>query len=182
MASQLFWGQVPVPYTVAWTDEEPIFLAKCKWANRTAICQVENRGSGKPKFGSPHMNRQRQVIAEGRCDLCGQRLNAATKVSLSQARPVVHAAKAFDILQVEPLLHRKCAAICYGHCPSLKRQREDGTLHIRQVFRYQVQFALYSEEGTFQATGIRQKSISHAKVQRIKFADLDLDWLMRGAA
>lgn len=179
---QLWFGNVPVPYTASWSAEErPIFLALCPWAERTAICQNTRRGEGKPLFATPHMNRQREVIAEGLCDLCGRPLRDRTKVSLSQARPVAHAARFGDILQVEPLLHRECAATCLDLCPSLRRQRTDGSLHIRQVLRHACQFAVYSEQGTFEATGIAVKAISHAKVQLIKYADRDERWLKGGA-
>jgi hypothetical protein len=175
---QLNFGSVPVPYSVSWSAEEkPMFLAVCPYAGRVAISQRSARGDGKPMFGAPHMNRQREVIALALCDLCGRPLKNRTKVSLSQARPQLHAARSGDILQVEPLLHRECAAICMRHCPSLRRQQRDGVLNIRQVFRHACQFALYSEQGTFEATGQRRKSISHAKVQLIKFEDRDEAWL-----
>ena len=172
------WGTVPVPWTVAWSDEDPVFLDHCPHAGRVALCNPSAPGSGKPRFGTPHMNRQRQAIAECRCDLCGKPLNASTKVSLSQARSQFHAARPLDVLQVEPLLHRQCAALCFQHCPSLKAQHKDGTLHIRQVCRWQCQFAIYSEQGVFEACGERQVAISHAKVQLIKWRDRDLDWLV----
>ncbi len=175
--TQLYCGGVPVPYVAAWSGEESIFLGTCPYARRTAICQVQNRGVGKPKFGTPHMVRQRQAIALGLCDLCGKPLKTCTKVSLSQARPVPHAAQPMDVLQVEPLLHKACAAISMRHCPSLKRQIADGELHVRQVFRHACQFALYSAQGTFEATGERVKSVSHAKVQLIKWANRDAAWL-----
>lgn len=178
--TQLFFGDVPVPYTVSWSaEEQDIFLDVCPYARRTAICQSTARGVGKPQFGAPHMNRQRETIALGLCDLCGKPLKNSTKVSLSQARSQSHAARPLDVLQVEPLLHRECAAKCMEHCPSLKLQLREGSLNIRQVFRHNVQFAIYSAQGTFEATGERRKSISHAKVQLVKWKDRDLAWLKR---
>ncbi|WP_026986534.1 hypothetical protein [Fodinicurvata fenggangensis] len=178
MPELLHYGGVPVPWTVAWTAEEDFFLDACPYAGgRLAICQKVERGEGKPRFGSPHVVRQRAAIAHGRCDLCGRLLKTATKVSLSQARPYLHAFKPGDILQVEPLLHKRCAAICMEHCPSLRSQEADGSLHIRQVLRWQAQFALYSEQGVFEACGERRQAISHAKVQLIKWIDRDRAWL-----
>lgn len=174
---QLYFGAVPVPYTVSWTEEQETFLALCPYAKATALCNPVARGIGKPKFGAPHMQRQREVIAKGLCDLCGKPLAARTKVSLSQAHSVAHAARFGDVLQVEPLLHRECARISMAHCPSLKRQATDGTLHIRQVFLHRVQFAVYSDQGVFEACGVRQKAVSHAKVQLVKFADRSVEWL-----
>ena len=181
MPKQLYWGNVPVPYVAAWTGEEQLFLGPCPYAGSAtglkAIRQVQARGVGKPTFGKPHMDRQRQAIAQDLCDLCGRPLRNRTKVSLSQARPVGYAATYGDILQVEPLLHRECAALSVQHCPSLKGQIRDGIYHVRQVFQHRCQFAIYDEVGTEKAVGVRVKSISHAKVQLVKWVDQDLDWL-----
>lgn len=182
---QLYFGSVPVPYTAAWSGEEQhgmIYLGQCPYARRAAICQHWARGEGKPRFGSPHMERQRQVIALALCDLCGKPLKNRTKVSLSKARPQPHAARAMDVLQVEPLLHKECAAISMQHCPSLRADIRNGTVCVRQVFRHACQFALYSEQGTFEATGERKVAVSHAKVQLVTWRDRDADWLERAAA
>lgn len=175
--AQLYFGAVPVPYTVSWSDEQAVHLARCPHAGAIAMCNPVARGVGKPKFGAPHMQRQRETIARCLCDLCGRPLAARTKVSLSQARPVAHAARFGDVLQVEPLLHRECARISMQHCPSLQRQARDGSLMIRQVFQHRVQFAIYSEEGVFAACGVRQKAICYAKVQLVKYADRPAEWL-----
>ena len=176
----LHYGGIPVPYTASWTAEEApgmIYLGTCPHAKRAAIRQKSARGEGKPRFGAPHMDRQREVIALDLCDLCGKPLKNRTKVSLSHARPQAHGATFGDVLQVEPLLHKECAAISLRHCPALKRDVANGTVMIRQVMRHACQFAVYSEQGTFEATGIRQKSISHAKVQLIRYQDRDIEWL-----
>lgn len=178
----IYYGGVPVPWTVSWTAEAKVFLGRCPHARGRAICQEERRGEGKPQFGAPHSNRQRQAIACGLCDLCGKPLKLRTKVSLSQARSIWHAAKPGDILQVEPLLHRECARECMNHCPALKRQLREGTLRIRQVTKWNVQFAIYSEQGVFEACGERVKAVSHAKVHLLRWFDRDLDWLCGGVA
>jgi hypothetical protein len=128
------------------------------------------------------MDRQREAIACDLCDLCGRSLKNRTKVSLSQARSRMNAAKPLDVLQVEPLLHKECAAICMHYCPSLRRQQRDGVLNIRQVLRHRCQFAIYSEQGVFEALGIRQRAVSHAKVQLLNWTDRDEHWLIGEAA
>lgn len=173
------FGAVPVPYTASWTSEERLFLDYCSHAGRIAICQDSSPGVGRPRFGAPHMCRQREVIAVGLCDLCGKPLKNRTKVSLSHARSRLNGATPLDILQVEPLLHRECAAISVRHCPSLKRDIRAGSIEIKQVGIYRVQFALYSEQGTFEACGVRQKSVCHAKVQLLRWTDRDETWLGR---
>jgi hypothetical protein len=178
----IYYGGVPVPYTVSWTAEDAPgmhYLGRCPYAKRIAIRQHEERGRGKPRFGAPHMDRQREVITLDLCDLCARPLKLRTKVSLSQARPALHGAAVWDILQVEPLLHKECAAESMKHCPSLRRQIREGVLHIRQVTRHACQFAIFSEQGTFEITGERRKAICHAKVQLIRWIDRDQTWLDR---
>jgi hypothetical protein len=177
----LMWGKVPVPYAASWTEEAPFFIGLCPYSRREAICQTSNRGQGKPLFGKPHANRQRELIALNLCDLCAKPLKVRTKVSLSHARPQPHAFRMGDILQVEPMLHRDCAATCVEHCPSLKRDIDQGTLIIRQVFRHAVQFAIMDEVYTEHETGRRQTAVGNAKVQLIEWAGRDLNWLRRAA-
>jgi hypothetical protein len=111
------------------------------------------------------------------CDLCGKPLKNRTKISLSPARPRLNAAAPMDVLQVEPLLHKECAAVCMKFCPSLRNQRRSGLLNIRHVLRHRCQFAVYSEQGVFEALGVRTKAVSHAKVQLINWTDRDETWL-----
>ena len=120
---QLHYGGVPVPYTASWSAEERHFVAMCPHARRMALAQPTDRGAGKPNFGKPHSNRQREVIALGLCDLCGRALKGRTKVSLSHARVRDNGAEGPAIMQVEPLLHQECAATSMRHCPSLRRGR-----------------------------------------------------------
>ena len=180
--TQLFYGGVPVPYTVSWSAEETFRLEHCPFVNARAICQTVARGVGKPQFGKPHMQRQREAIARGLCDLCGRPLKIATKVSLSHARPMVHAHRLGDILQVEPLLHKHCAMTSMAHCPALKKDLDRGTVAIRQVTAYDVQFAIMDEVFSETITGIRVKAAGHAKVQLKRWADRDLKWLERARA
>lgn len=178
MYEQLQYGGVPVPYTASWTAEESFFLGKCPYATRAAIRQIEARGQGKPLFGKPHSDRQRQVIANDLCDLCARTLKNRTKVSLSHARPVAHGAQGLAILQVEPLLHKECAAKSMQHCPSLRRDIKAGTLMVRQVNRHRVQFAIMDEAYTETVTGAREQSIGHAKVELLQWIDRNADWLV----
>src|SRR3546814_9733349 len=72
-----------------------------------ALVQSCAQGVGKPLFGTPHSNRQREAMARCLCDICGKSLKASTKVSLSHARPYPHGAEGWAVLQVEPMMHRK---------------------------------------------------------------------------
>lgn len=173
------YGGTPVPWTVSWTGEEGGFrLDKCPVFDRKlAIFQDVAPGVGKPAFGKPHSQRQREAIGLGLCDLCGRPLKAATKVSLSHARPVPHGADGWAILQVEPLSHKDCAAIALRHCPSLRRDIREGKLRVRQVFAWRAQVAIMSDEYVATITGIRAIALGHAKVELQRWIDRDAAWL-----
>ena len=102
---------------------------------------------------------------------------AKTKVSLSHARVRLNGADGPCVMQVEPLLHKACAAKSMAFCPSLKKDIRDGSLRIRQVTRYRPQFAVMDEVYVETITGQRQKAIGHAKVELLAWIDRDLAWL-----
>lgn len=176
---QLYYGGVPVPYTASWSAEEHFWVARFPEVagKPLGIMQSVDRGSGKPQFGKPHAVRQRQVIAKGLCDLCAGALAGRTKVSLSHARAQPHGHKIGDILQVEPLLHKECAAVSMKHCPALRRDIQDGSLMVRHVTQFGVQFAMMSAEYVQTITGEHVQAIGHAKVHLQKWTDRDERWL-----
>lgn len=178
----LSFGNTPVPYTASWTAEEAFSVGPCPHARRIAILQASAQGQGKPLFGKPHSNRQREVIAKGLCDLCGKPLAGRTKVSLSHARVRHNGAQGPAILQVEPLLHRECAAISMRFCPSLRRDIAAGDLMVRQVNRHRVQFAVMTSEYTKEIAGVACQAIGHAKVELLAWRDRDEAWLTRREA
>jgi hypothetical protein len=183
----LTFGNTPVPFTVSWSAEERQFVARCRFADgRPALCQEHHPGEGKPLFGKPHNVRQRQAIGEGLCDLCGKPLRNRTKVSLSHATVRNNGAEGPAVMQVEPLLHRECAAICMRFCPSLRRDIQQGTLMIRQVTRFRVQIALMSPEFIHHyvpeyVKNSADRIAGHAKVELLAWKDRDEDWLHAGA-
>lgn len=168
---------------MSWSSEEGLFVAHCRFSNRLALCQQHSPGLGKPLFGKPHSIRQREAIAIGLCDLCGLPLKNRTKVSLSHARVRSNAADGgTGILQVEPLLHKECAAESMKFCPSLKRDIASGALTVRQVSRYRVQFALMSPEYIHHYVPDytdRKPIIGHAKVELMRWIDRDHAWLIK---
>lgn len=177
------FGNTPVPMTVSWSSEETMFVAPCRYFdNRPAICQPESPGVGKPLFGKPHAVRQRRAVALDLCDLCGKSTKTRTKVSLSHAQPQPHGASGWAILQVEPMLHVECAAICIQHCPSLKRDVREGTLAIRRVTKDRSQCALMDARYVLQVAGVQMVALGHAKVELIRWEDVDLPWLESKAA
>lgn len=180
MPAHLMYGGVPVPNTASWSAEERLFIGRCPHAgDRPAICQDAAQGDGKPLFGKPHANRQREAIVRGLCDLCGKSLDARTKVSLSHAKIRLNGARVGEptVMAVEPLLHRECAIISMRHCPSLRRDVREGALMVRQVTKYEVQIALMTSEYGLEVAGEAVIAAGHAKVVLLKWRDRDAAWL-----
>jgi hypothetical protein len=177
------FGNTAVPYTVSWTAEEKQFVGVCPHVRGLALCMPSAPGEGKPQFGKPHSCRQREAIALGLCDLCGKSLKNRTKVSLSHARVRSNAAGGgTGILQVEPLLHRECALESMKFCPSLKRDLAGGSLMVRQVNAYRVQFALMSREYIRNYVPDyhpkpEDRIVGHAKVELLRWTDRNPEWL-----
>ena len=179
------YGNMPVPYTVLWSGEAgQMTIAECPYAKQPAMSDASNRGVGKPIFGKPHMDRQREAIINDLCDLCGRSLRTRTKVSLSHARETLTGAEGMAVLQVEPMVHRECALVCVEECPSLKRDIKNGTLFVRQVAQHRHQLAILTAEAVEEFTGLKAQKgiIGHAKIELLRWVDRDLDWLYRRAA
>lgn len=88
------------------------------------------------------------------------------------------------ILQVEPMLHRECAAICLRHCPSLKRDIQQGSLNAWQVYRHRVQFAVMGPEYIIHyvpdyLSSPDDRIIGHAKVELLRWTQRDSAWVER---
>ncbi|WP_127144092.1 hypothetical protein [Pelagibacterium montanilacus] len=174
----LNFGNVPVPYTVLWSAEDPMHIAKCEFTRRAAVCNAVAPGVGKPIFGKPHMQRQREVVVLEKCDLCAKPLKGQTKVSLSHARPRIAARGQLVIMQVEALVHKDCAAICLDHCPSLRADIRRGSLVVRMVTRYQVQVAQLTGAAVLEFTGEHAPGcVGHAKIVLQQWKDKDEKWL-----
>lgn len=175
----LRWGNVPVPYAALWSSEVGrMHVAICPHIGKIACCDVSSRGDGKPVFGKPHMGRQREVIVNDLCDLCAKPLRLRTKVSLSHTREIITGAQGMAAMQVEPLLHKDCAAECVEYCPSLKRDIARGVLKVAQVFKHRHQVAILTEDAVKFFTGERMAGVAgHAKVDLMRWKDRDLEWL-----
>lgn len=171
------YGNAPVPFAAMWTGEDQFFLAQCPHFKALALCQRSAIGEGKPQFATPHMDRQRQVIALDRCDLCLKPLRHRTRVSLSDAKAYSHGADGWAVLQVEPMVHKDCARRCLALCPALGRRVADGSMIVRQVFKSRVQCAILSPEYIGQYAGRAVKALGHAKVELIDWTEREIGWL-----
>lgn len=172
------YGKLPVPWTTAWSGENRFEVRYCPYAKRAALWQPEAPGVGKPDFAKPHSVRQRRAMVECRCDICGKPLKNASKLSLSQesARQVQGIGVA--LLVVEAMMHTDCARVALSFCPSLKRQALEGSLKIRQVFRWRTIISTLTADATEEFAGVRREGAGgHIKLQILKFEPVSLRWL-----
>ncbi len=130
------FGNTPVPWAAMWSAEAEYFVGRCEWFNQPAICQKEAQGEGTPKFGSPHVMRQRKLHALALCDICAKPLRDRTKVSMSNFNN--GELEGMVLTQSEPLAHVECARLSLDLCPSLRRQTQEGRIRIRRVSRCRV--------------------------------------------
>jgi hypothetical protein len=140
----IYYGNTAVPWAAMWSEETEYFVGECPYFKRPAICQREAQGQGAPRFGQPHVSRQRKLHALCLCDICARPLKASTKISMSNFgggdRP------GMLLTQSEPLAHVECAKLSLSQCPSLRRQAEGGRLRIRQVFQFKSRATLATAE------------------------------------
>lgn len=183
----LMYGNIPVPYSAAWTEENTYFLAPCPWVNSQrqykgllALHQKSAPAQGRPTFAKPHMNRQRESLFKGLCDICAMPMRNRTKVSMSEERWTdVQGVKM--PLVVEPLCCRGCARVALTQCPHLKRQIQSGQIIVRQVYKYDLAFSQLTGEATMEFAGVYAPgTIGHLKMRLQKSAIRSLDWLLGG--
>jgi hypothetical protein len=102
-------------------------------------------------------------------------------VSLSTARRIDGGIDGTGLFQIEPLLHKECAAISLQHCPYLRQRLADGTLPVRQVTRYDVRLSVMLPEAIAEHvpeyTGPREGIVGYAQIRLLAWTDRDAAWL-----
>ncbi|WP_159945314.1 MULTISPECIES: hypothetical protein [unclassified Nocardiopsis] len=102
-------GTTPVPWTVQWSsgtehvverESGPVLVCTCK------------AGKGRPRFGDPCANRQRQAVAERRCTVCGTPIDADQVCTWTLADTATQ-------YYVEAPAHPQCLAFALRTCPKL---------------------------------------------------------------
>lgn len=125
------FGDAPVPYTAAWSEEQENRAPRVvRWGpaslRRPYVSDGVNRpGAGKPVFKVLHADRCREVIGGDLCQMCVKPL-CKTRICMTsgttlKARPLV----------VDGLpMHHACAFAAYQACPGLRRSEAEGRLRI----------------------------------------------------
>lgn len=175
------WGNIIIPWTVAWTGERRFTVSRCPYARTMALCQEEAPGVGKPDFGKPHSNRQRRAQALQLCDICAKPLKGRTRISLSQDSARHVDGLGLVPLAVEPMVHKECAVISLDQCPALKKQVAAGTIFIRQVSQARLIAQVLNEAATLEFAGVSAPgAVGHLKLAITQFVARDEAWLRRG--
>jgi hypothetical protein len=177
LKARLAYGNTPVPWTVAWSEEGEYHIGECRAFGVPAICQRQAQGVGTPRFGEPHNDRQRWCMARSLCDLCARPLRNGTKISLSNF--VGNLPPDAVLPCMEPLLHAECARISVAHCPALRRQLRDGRLVVRQVFRFRARPLRASPEHIEHALPgyVGPPVLGLAAVDLLSWLDVTPQWL-----
>ncbi|WP_212525892.1 hypothetical protein [Actibacterium sp. MT2.3-13A] len=173
----------PVPWTTPWTGEETGYsVVRSKIAGgHFVLSQKSAMGEGRPIFGGAHMDRQRQAVIQGRCDVCGGMIRQ------HQARVLLHPGNRLtgtdDTGHVMAPCHRACARQSAQVCPWLIRQIEAGELVVTVVKKADVALAQLDPEIVESETGqwFDFPVFGHAKLIVRAGMTRDAEWLMREA-
>lgn len=170
-----------IPWTTPWTGEDTDHevrrerLLDGAWA----LCQRSAPGEGTPIFGSAHMQRQRQAIIQGRCDVCGRMIRPG------QTRVLLHPGsklKGTDMVgHVMAPCHRECARRSALVCPWIIKEIEAGRLTVTVVTKSSVAIATLDPEIVEAEIGhlFEFPVAGHAKLIVEKSLNRDVEWLMR---
>lgn len=128
---------VDVPWVTSWSGEAILGARPCATVNGgLAIFQQENPGVGRPNYSKNHVRRQRQMVREMLCPMCGQPtaqgdrwMQTATVTSAGALRlKGLGGALPRDVADERVVLnagsiapsHRACAERALEHCPHLR--------------------------------------------------------------
>lgn len=116
----------PVPYVNRWGDEDAdrLSLRYDPHVNGTAVFLDDSRELV-PDFTAQSMQRQRECIFTGRCQVCGRRIESGVlwlPVSTMSVRSVVIEGHGERVVVTEPWLDERCADFATSTCPALIRR------------------------------------------------------------
>ncbi len=116
----------PVPWTAQWSSGTEHVVERESGPVLVCTCQI---GKGRPRFGNPCANRQRQAVAERRCSVCGTPIGAEASCAWTVADTATR-------YYVEPPAHLHCLLFALQACPKLASIAH--RTHIVQAFSYTV--------------------------------------------
>lgn len=129
----------PVPYVNRWGATEKVELVAVQFDHhigRTAAFYFDV-DEPEPDFYSQNMQRQRECVVRGLCQVCGRpvpwrqrRLVISTVSTRTLQSPGPY--KGWTVVS-EPWLHERCALFAMRYCPALLRRQHDEDLTLIEV-------------------------------------------------
>lgn len=173
-------GQI-VPWTTPWTAEMTDHVVKREHIvqGALAICQRIAPGEGKPLFGTQHLQRQRQAIIQGRCDVCGGVIRPGQhRVLLHPGTPLKGTN---EVGHTMAPAHRECARQAALVCPWIIQKIEGGSLTVIVAKKTRILLATLDPEIVEAETGqlYELPVVGHAKLIVDKSVKRDAQWLLR---
>ena len=122
-------------------------MQPCPWAEgQPALYCPERIGAGKPSFKHPHPVRQRRIIAEERCGVCGRSLRNRTKWAASKGG-VISIGGELMHRQIEGLLCQPCSEISMRACPKLVDLAGREGLKPYKIGPYKIAYTTMTRDG-----------------------------------
>ncbi|WP_019608845.1 hypothetical protein [Nocardiopsis sp. CNS-639] len=116
----------PVPWTAQWSSGTEHVVERENGPVLVCTCRI---GKGRPRFGNPCANRQRQAVAERRCSVCGTPISAKATCAWTVADTATR-------YYVEPPAHLHCLLFALQACPKLASIAH--RTHVVQAVNYTV--------------------------------------------
>lgn len=128
---------LPVPFVNRWGKQEKTELLSIRWDRTVDMAAVfyDDNGETEPDFNHQNMQRQRQCMAEGLCQVCGRPVpfSRRTLVLSGISTEQIQLGGRGALVVTEPWLCRRCAMFATTYCPALIRRRHDEDLQIISV-------------------------------------------------
>lgn len=128
---------LPVPYVNRWGVTEDLDRLRVDYDQhvRQRAVFYDDDGLDVPNFTSQNMGRQRQVMVEGLCQVCGRPVPWSRRNLVVAPNSVewVHVNGREVPVVFEPWLDDMCADIAVNWCPALIRRRRDEQLVVVPV-------------------------------------------------
>lgn len=135
LASRPVWHGLPVPYINCWNEEVDEHQWRLKYdplidqmAWFTAPSTV---GEGRAYLAKQNLQRQREVVMRGQCQVCRRTLRTGPRWLLlsshtSEIKDV--AGEPDQLLMAEPWLCPRCLVYTIDTCPGIRRRQAEGDL------------------------------------------------------
>jgi hypothetical protein len=157
LRSRPVWRGLPVPYVAMWTSEdEASFIVKPDplYEDREALFPgTGGIGQGEAVLGNMNCARQRETLAQGRCQVCRRRVAGGkgfVVLSETTSRQVrLENGKVVRVI-TEPWLCQRCLEFAAVTCPGLIRRRRDEDLTVLRPTKWEVGYSTGWVEGALE--------------------------------